>query len=347
MAVGPLGDFVVVWESRYSDGPDTDPLSIQAQRFDASGTPAGGQFEVNTFTTSIQQAAGAAIDPQGNFVVVWESLGSYGIDNSSYSIQAQRYDDTGTASGGQLEVNSFTTQQQQSSAVGFNEDGDFVVIWQSVGSPGSDQSSWSIQAQRFDDTGTLDGNQFQVNDYTTSHQQHPTLAVDGQGNFVVVWDSRGSYGTDADLASIQAQRFDATGTPQGDQFQVNSYTTGLQYRPAVGVDVTGKFIVVWESAGSYGSDTDDLSIQAQFFDASGTPVGGQFQVNSYTTGKQQAPEASSLDPEGNFVVVWGSLGSAGTDPNDWSVQAQRFASRAILVDSFESGDLSAWSSIVQ
>ena len=53
-----------------------------------------------------------------------------------------------------------------------------------------------------------------------------------------------------------------------------------------------------------------------------------------------------IDPEGNFVVVWESLYSDGAD-TDWSVQAQRFASRPVMVDSFESGDLSAWSSIVQ
>jgi hypothetical protein len=55
---------------------------------------------------------------------------------------------------------------------------------------------------------------------------------------------------------------------------------------------------------------------------------------------------SNVDPEGNFVVVWESLSSDGPD-TDWSVQAQRFASRPVLIDNFESGDLSAWSNVVQ
>jgi len=35
------------------------------------------------------------------------------------------------------------------------------------------------------------------------------VAVDGQGNFVVAWESFGSSGTDTDSFSIQAQRYDA------------------------------------------------------------------------------------------------------------------------------------------
>jgi len=344
LAVGPLGDFVVVWESTYSDGPDTDPHSIQAQRFEGDGTPEGGQFEVNSHTTNDQKIPSVGSDADGNFVVLWQSLGP---DASWWSVQAQLYDDSGTPSGGEFQVNSYTTSYQTLPAVAFDEQGDFVVVWQSRGSYGTDNNHWSIQAQRFEGDGTLDGGEFQVNSYITSHQYHPAVAVGLQGDFVVVWGSNGSSGTDTDYWSIQAQRFDASGTPAGDQFQVNSYTTGGQEEPIVALDALGNFIVVWESSGSYGTDSSDQSIQAQLFDASGSPVGGQFQVNSYTTNKQQSPVASSLDPEGNFVVVWGSQGSAGTDPNDWSVQAQRFASRAVLVDSFESGDLSAWSSIVQ
>ena len=53
------------------------------------------------------------------------------------------------------------------------------------------------------------GGQFQVNTYTTRDQYSPAVAVDGQGNFVVAWESFGSSGTDTDSFSIQAQRYDA------------------------------------------------------------------------------------------------------------------------------------------
>ena len=77
------------------------------------------------------------------------------------------------------------------------------------------------------------GSEFQVNSYTTGHQGPGRVATDSQGNFVVVWTSYGSSGTDTDLSSIQAQRYDASGTPEGGQFQVNSYTTYYQSEPVV------------------------------------------------------------------------------------------------------------------
>ncbi len=249
--------------------------------------------------------------------------------------------------GGEFQINAFTTGSQKQAEVAADEQGDFVVVWYSTGGYGTDTSSSSIQARRFETDGTPKGIDFQVNTYTFSNQDWPEVAVGPQGDFVVVWESYGSYGTDTSRWSIQGQRFDASDTPVGGQFQVNSYTTEDQYKPAVGIDAMGNFIVAWESEGSYGTDTTTLSVQAQFFDACGRPVGGQFQVNSYTTYAQGSPKVASVDPEGNFVVVWESQGAFNLPAWSDVVQAQRFASRPVLVDSFESGDLSAWSIIVQ
>jgi len=346
LAVGPQGDFVVVWGSIGSFGTDTSgSSSIQAQRYDDSGTPVDVQFEVNTFTTNHQRIPSVASDAGGSFVVAWESNGSNGTDTDSYSAQARRYDDSGTPAGNEFQVNTYTRFRQQYSAVAFDGQGDFVVAWESNGSNGTDTDRYSIQAKRFDDNGTPVSGEFQVNSFTTSHQYRPALAADGQGNFIVAWESHGSYGTDTDGFSIQAQRYDATGTLRGSQFQVNSYTTEDQRRPAVGMDAEGNFIVVWDSEGSYGTDTSRFSIQAQFYDTSGRPVGGQFQVNSFTTYLQVVPSVSSVDSGGSFVVVWRSEGSYGTDSSDFSVQGQRFAT-ALFADGFESGDTLAWSSSV-
>ena len=341
VAAGSQGSFVVVWESYGSPGTDTG-YSIQAQRYDASGTPAGGQFQVNSYTTGYQWIPSVAANAQGDFVVVWESYGSPGTD-TDYSVQGQRYDASGTPAGGQFQVNSYTTSYQWTPTVAADSQGNFVVVWMSDGSPGTD-TDYSAQGQRHDADGTPLGGQFQVNSYTTSYQRTPTVAADAQGNFVVVWASDGSSGTDTSYTSIQAQVYDSGGAPVGSQFQVNSYTTSYQRRPAVAADSIGNFVVVWASDGSSGTDTD-YSIQAQVLNASGTLVGSQFQVNSYTTSSQDSPTVAA-DGQGGFVVVWQSDGSSGTDTNGTSIQAQRYSSGVLFVDGFESGDTSAWSSKV-
>ncbi len=188
------------------------------------------------------------------------------------------------------------------------------------------------------------GSQFQVNSYTTDAQYEAAVGGAANGDFVVVWRSEGSYGSDDESYSVQGQRYDADGTPLGGQFQVNSYTTDGQYSPAVGVEANGDFVVVWTSWGSYGSDDSSYSIQSQRYAAAGPLVGGQFQVNSYTTSSQRYP-ALGVAANGDFVVVWESDGSSGSDTSDDSVQGQRF-DPSIFADGFESGDTSAWSHTV-
>ena len=222
VAVDAQGKFLVIWDSEGSSGTDDSSWSIQAQLFEVDGSPDGSEFQVNSYTTSHQFSPAIAVDGQGNFVVTWHSNGSYDTDNNQYSIQAQRYDREGSPIGTQFQVNSYTTSQQSNPVVAADTQGDFVVVWQSYRSAGTDKSQWSIQAQRFDSDGIPAGGQFQVNSYTTHIQSYPAATMDNQGGFVVAWQSRGSSGTDSSLFSIQAQRYDLDGVPQGTEFQVNS-----------------------------------------------------------------------------------------------------------------------------
>jgi hypothetical protein len=322
VAADSAGNFVVVWESVGSAGPDTD-ISIQAQRYDSTGATLGSEFQVNSYTTSSQRFPAVAADSLGNFVVTWQSGGSAGSDTGSYSIQAQRYDSTGAAVGSQFQVNSYTTGGQRAPAVADDGAGNVVVVWESSGSAGSDNASDSIQAQRYDSTGAAVGIQFQVNSYTTSVQRDPGVAADGAGNFVVVWESSGSAGSDASGTSIQAQRYDSTGAAVGIQFQVNSYTTSGQLYPAVAADVAGSFVVVWTTY-PYGASYTGR-VQAQRYDSAGAAVGSQFQVNSYTTGFNVLSAVAATGSGGNFVVTWANDESAGSDTSAFSIQGQRFA----------------------
>ena len=111
--------------------------------------PTGAQFQVNTYTTNFQEFPSIAADADGDFVVVWMSDGSSGGDTSNYSIQGQRYNSAGSAVGSQFQVNTYTTNYQDFPWVAADADGDFVVVWQSFGSSGSDTSYHSVQGQRF------------------------------------------------------------------------------------------------------------------------------------------------------------------------------------------------------
>ena len=57
------------------------------------------------------------------------------------------------------------------------------------------------------------------------------------------------------------------------------------------------------------------------FTVAGTPMSGEFQVNSFTAGPQSRP-AVSADGAGNFVVVWQSEGQDGGGPG---IYGRRFS----------------------
>ncbi len=290
---------------------------------DPSGTPepVGEEFQVNTYTTGSQAHSAVAVDAGADFVVVWTSYGSSGSDSSGGSIQGQRYDSTGAAIAGEFQVNTYTTSRQLRPAVAAGVDGDFVVVWTSYGSSGSDSQDSSVQGQRYDSTGAAIGGEFQVNTTTSNRQETPVVAADAGGNFIVVWESQGSSGSDSLSWSVQGQRYDPTLAPIGGEFQVNTYTSRHQDIPSVSATADGDFVVVWESYGSSGSDSSSWSVQGQRFDSAGTAVGDQFQVNTYTTSSQELPVVAAV--AGDFVVGWASFGANGADPSSSSVQGRR------------------------
>ena len=290
LAFDGSGAFVVVWNSTAQDGSD---LGVYGQRFDASGIPAGTEFQINSYTTGIQAKPMVAAAGAGAFVVVWAGDNQ---DGSTYGIFGQRFDAAGQPLGNEFQVNSFTTGVQRAPAVAVDGLGNFVVVWTS---DSEDGASWGVFGQRFSSSGTPQGNEFQVNSYTTAIQWVPAVTADASGDFVVVWPS---YGQDGIGWGVFGQRFNSAGTPQGNEFQVNSYTTGDQLYPRVATNSTGDFVVVWSSAPQDGSSD---GIFGQRFASSGLPQGNEFQVNTYTSGSQSRP-AVAADTAGSFAVTWSS-----------------------------------------
>ena len=84
--------------------------------------------------------------------------------------------------------------------------------------------------------------------------------------------------------------------------RINSTTIGDQTNPDVAVLSDGGSVVVWESMNQDGSDK---GIFGQRYDVTGSPVGSEFQINTYVSGSQQNPRISAL-ADGGFAVSWNS-----------------------------------------
>jgi hypothetical protein len=266
----------------------------------AQQTRAGAEFRVNSYTTNAQRRPKVLFRAGGEFLVTWSGIDS--LDGSSYGIIAQRYDAAGAAVGAQFRVNSFTPSYQYSPRAAGDRRGNFVVVWSSYAQDGD---AYGVFGQRFDAGGAPRGGEFQVNTYTGGGQgsayyfspSNHDVGMSPTGSFVVVWGSYDNY-QDGELASVQAQRYDANGVRQGGEFRVNTYTTGDEALPAVGVAGNGSFVVVWQQP-----DGGLNGIQGQRFDASGARLGAEFRVNAATSGNQVGPSIAVRD-DGSFVVVW-------------------------------------------
>jgi hypothetical protein len=220
VAANAMGSFVVAW---------TDYAGVAARRYDGAGVPLGAEFPVNS-TPGFAGVPAIAINGAGGFVVAWQ-----GNDGSGWGIHARRFDGAGVPLGGQFQVNTYTTNDQEDPAVAADAAGNFVVAWESRYQDGSGEG---IFAQRYDAAGLPVGAEFQVNSYAMGYQFDAAVAVDGSGNFVVAWESVGGR--------VVAQRYDSAGLVLGGEFQLNG-SPAAGY-PAVAATGAGDFMTVWESS---------------------------------------------------------------------------------------------------
>jgi predicted nucleic acid-binding Zn-ribbon protein len=294
------GDFVIVWQSPR----DGDAYGIVAQRFSSGGNRLGGEFQVNSHTPNLQLRPAVGMDADGDFVVVWQS--GY-QDGDDIGVFARRFSSAGTALASEFQVNIYTSYDQQRPVVAVDDDGDFVVTWDSLFQ--DDGGDMGVFARRFASSGAAVGVEFLVNSITIDLQSYPGIAMDGNGDFVVAWGSQYQTGG---LRGVFARRFSSAGVSIG-EFRVNTYTPGSQSYPSVGMDQDGNFVIAWESYG--GQDGDAIGLFAQRFASSSAPIGGEFQINVKTVAPQQELSAA-MSADGSFVAVW----------NDGEIRARAFSS---------------------
>ena len=95
----------------------------------------------------------------------------------------------------------------------------------------------------------------------------------------------------------------AAATFWGTQFLVNTTTKGHQQNVALHALKGGFVLAVWEDDSRTGADTSSWAIRGQLFNADGTKRGGEFLINTGTSGNQRDPQVTVL-ADGRFVVVW-------------------------------------------
>lgn len=283
LAMNKYGYIIACWIDYRNGIP-----SIYAQRYNYLGFPTKQNFLVNENPgIGTHWYPDAAIDNEGHSIIVWDDM-----RNGNYDIYAQRYDGSGNPIGANFRVDDDVSNEgQRNPAVATDGIGNFVVVWQD-----SRGGSWEIVLQAFDSFGNKVGDLFFVNENQDMAQTTAEIAMDQNGNFVVVWQDSRNYG----VFDVYFQRYDSTMAPLGGNVEVSTHTgqESSAYAPRVALLENGTFMIVWE----YGTPR---SVWGRIYNWNGDPRTGIFQVNTISTLCNFADVTTY--PGNTFVVAWDAM----------------------------------------
>ena len=284
------GGCVVVWES----GPRAS-RNVHVRFVNADGTFNGGEIVANTFGAGIQEDPTVAVLSDGSAVVVWSSVGQ---DGSGAGVYGQRFTAAGVKVGGEFSVNQTTARNQMDPAVCAAGEG-FVVGWMGetvngttgVGAPNIRGNVWG---RVFDKDGNAVGNEYKMNGGDGLCSE-PVLAA-GVGGFVLAWVQQDEANL-KNLSDIYARKFNAQGVPAGGESKINTYVTGRQESPAVGI-MNDDILMTWNSGSMAGNG----------FEVHGRMMSGgsEFRVNTKVL-YHQHQSTIAIDATGRAHVAWISV----------------------------------------
>ena len=317
VSINAAGQFAVAWVSDHNI--EIDPVdaekSIFVQWFDDDGTSVGSEQLVHTVKEVFvaQEYPDLALDADGNMIVVWQSITQ---DGSAWGVFGRQLTSDKVLIGEEeFQINQTTDENQRRATVVSDPAGNFTVSWQS---DLQDQSATAIVSRQYNADGTPETDEMVVNTWEIGPQILPVKAMTPAGDYGIFWDGQGLSRTEGIHGRIYEEGYvppppHISVAPVGDQFLVSEVAGLEQSFPAVAVvETSGNYVVAWTSFEQPDNDESGLGVYAQQFEANGTPIGSPFLVNTIDTTDDQTNPAVAVDGDGNFVVVWQSLGQDGS-----------------------------------
>ena len=271
---------------------------------------------VNQTIREEQSQPSVALDGLGRSWIVWAGRGrdSRGLADQS-GIFLSMFDSESRRLMPETLVNTTIGGVQSQPDIDVAPNGDLVVVWSGAGNGDSD----GVFLQRFSAQGQRLGVEQRVNTYTVGEQSYPSLAIAGDGSFVVSWSSRHQ---DGEGWGVYYRRFAADGTPRGDEQLASHTRTGSQFRSRIGSDYAGNVAMVWAGY----STQNSWDVYLRMVDAQGQPRGSERVVNRDMRGHQQDADIA-MAADGRFVVSWtsGQPNATGSQAGSgWEVFAKLY-----------------------
>jgi Ca2+-binding RTX toxin-like protein len=301
------GGFMLMWHSDDLDF-SVSRDEIIGQQFDASGHKVGNEFRVNTETTLFQEYPSVVSLSDGGLFAIWTS---YDQSAGNFVIAGQRFDATGAATGGEINLGLPATDLYKSYDIAAFHIGGFVIAtdsgnfyrYDAAGNLSGSHTysnapipfqygiktisttilendrlvvSWideEVKAQIFDNAGNSLSATLIVSDNITILDSISITALDG-GDFVISW-----LGSDPDNGNGQyAQRYNNDGLMIGDKIVIATGTEPFFESSTITGMADGGFFSVWTDRSNTPALSDD-TLQARVYNAVDTANGLSFTVD--------------------------------------------------------------------
>jgi RHS repeat-associated protein len=341
VASNAAGRSIVVWV-----GPDADGWGIFARWLNPDGTPDGAEFAVNTTTTGDQTTPAAAVSPDGTAFIAWQTPDGWNdgiagrrftsagaVDSTQFAVSTttygpqwepqvgyaadgsavviwgdpynariagQRFGSSGTATGSEMVFSATQTDWHTSAwyisaRLSVAADGSFAAGW--LATDWTTHSDYVVRTFAADGTAT--------SDEEIAHSGFGTEAWDisrgADGAILTAWTAGDWFGF-----GIYARARDAEGT-WGDPSLVPEVQYGNQEFQSLAALPGGGWAVAWRDGAADGSGA---GVFARRLASDGTTIGGQFAVNTTTSGDQEYVRLAPAP--GGFAATWVGPDASGT-----------------------------------
>ena len=275
------GNTVVVWTDQFVAG--SGDYDIRAQRYNSFGGKLGPEIIVAD-TQDVEDQPSVAINNTGQFVVSYTDV----VGNDE-NVLAQRFDSSGTAVGGPVQVAiSGGGIQEDTSDVGMDDQGNFVVAFDQTAYGGS-----HVYAHQYNSAGQLT-NVINVSS-TFANQYDPSVAMSPDGRFYVTWEQEYSL-TDFD---VYANSYSASGALTSTY--IVSYSTANDQAPSISADDHGNAVVAWQQGGDIKARRLSLKLDS----------GPVINIAASTPETESAPSVALNKQGGGFVVTYNHQPTGG------------------------------------
>ena len=311
VAMDADGDFVVAWqqgELQFFELP-----KIRAARFSSSGVGQSLGQVVTTPHPGAETSPAVAMSPGGDFVITWTS--DFRPDNEyagqKTRVYARLYDAAGQPRGSDFRVSVIErdTEWRLKSAVAMDADGNFAVTWYQL----APQLPWELTTRRFTAAGAPLEEPV-VLDRGLFPNIAPGLAMDADGDFVVLWQK----GNSESSGEWFWRRYDDARGAWGATTPLAPGEAGAK-RPAIDIDADGNFVITWADGVDF-----DVFVYAQCFTPAGEKSGERIVVEAQDYDDPVNP-AVAMDEQGNLIVAWDQWSGSGS----WDVLARRYTGAAV------------------